>query len=61
VTVASQELYGEWSTAMIVIYPYSFMETRVLSIEKSITPFDGENKVTEKQYPVRGDMTKKNP
>ena len=47
--------------AVIVIHPYSFVETRVLSIEKSITPFDGENKVTEKRYPIRGDKTKKNP
>ena len=58
--MTSQELYGKWSTAVIVIYPYSFMETKILSTEKSITLFDGErtidgeNKVTEKQYPVRG-------
>jgi hypothetical protein len=38
---------------MVVIHPYSFlMGTKDLSIEKSIGPFDGKNKVTEKQYPV---------
>lgn len=51
-TEASQELYGKWSTAMVVTHAYSFlMATRGLSIEKSIALFDGENKVTEKQYP----------
>jgi hypothetical protein len=38
--VASQELYGKWSTVMVIIHPYSFMETRDLSIEL----FDGDDK-----------------
>ena len=51
--MATQELYSKWSTAMAVIHPYSFhMETRDLSIDKSIGLFDGKNRATEEQYPV---------